>query len=85
MAPPSKYFLLYALTLLAFDLSLTGAEAIAPERFTKLHQLIKPGKDENQWEQIPWLTSLWEARAKAAVQGKPLVLWEMDGHPLGCT
>ena len=85
MALMTKRFLLCALTFLAFDLSLPGAEPIAPEQFTKLHQLIKPGKDENQWEQIPWLTSLWEARAKAAAQGKPLVLWEMDGHPLGCT
>jgi hypothetical protein len=31
------------------------------------------------------LTSLWEARQKAAAAGKPILLWEMDGHPLGCT
>ena len=34
--------------------------------------------------QVPWLTSLWEAREKAAAEGKPILLWEMDGHPLGC-
>ena len=32
-----------------------------------------------------WLTDLWQARKLAARQGKPILLWEMDGHPLGCT
>jgi hypothetical protein len=31
------------------------------------------------------MSSLWEARRKAAAEGKPILLWEMDGHPLGCT
>ena len=26
-----------------------------------------------------------EARRLAAQKGKPILLWEMDGHPLGCT
>ena len=29
--------------------------------------------------------SLWQARERAAAEGKPILLWEMDGHPLGCT
>ena len=33
----------------------------------------------------PWLTELWEARTQAAAKGKPILLWEMDGNPLGCT
>ena len=28
--------------------------------------LIKPSKDEDKWAQIPWQTSLWEARREAA-------------------
>ncbi len=62
-----------------------AAEPIPPEKFDKLHALIKPGADDDKWNQIPWLSSLWEARKKAAAQGKPILLWEMDGHPLGCT
>jgi hypothetical protein len=57
---------------------------IGPDQFSKLHALIKPKADEAKWEEIPWLASLWEARQKAAAQGKPILLWEMDGHPLGC-
>jgi hypothetical protein len=61
-----------------------AVEPIAPEQFSKLHALIKPKSDEAKWEQIPWLASLWDARQRAAAQGKPILLWEMDGHPLGC-
>lgn len=50
-----------------------------------LHQLIMPQTNEEAWEQIPWRTSLDQARREAAAAGKPLLLWEMDGHPLGCT
>ena len=62
-----------------------AAEPVDPARFAELHALIKPRTAEQKWEQIPWLTSLWEARQKAAREGKPILLWEMDGHPLGCT
>jgi len=63
----------------------TAAEPIAPGQFQQLHALIKPQSLEEKWTRIPWLTSLWEARTRAAADGKPILLWEMDGHPLGCT
>jgi hypothetical protein len=31
------------------------------------------------------MTSLWEARKKAAAEGKPILLWVGDGNPLGWT
>ena len=61
-----------------------AAEPIDPARFGQLHSLIKPRAVEEKWSQIPWLASLWEARQLAAREGKPILLWEMDGHPLGC-
>jgi hypothetical protein len=62
-----------------------AAEPIAPDQFGKLHALIRPSAGEDRWSTIPWNTSLWEARKVAAKEGKPILLWEMDGHPLGCT
>ncbi|CAN5380458.1 hypothetical protein BH23VER1_BH23VER1_31920 [soil metagenome] len=50
-----------------------------------LHALMKPKPDESAWLQIPWRADLATARADAAAAGKPVYLWEMDGHPLGCT
>ncbi len=62
-----------------------GVDPIMTAEFEQLHSLIKPKASEGKWLEIPWLTSLWEARRKAASEGKPILLWEMDGHPLGCT
>jgi hypothetical protein len=62
-----------------------SAEPIPPADFAELHSLIQPKEDESAWLSIPWGTDLWQARQKAAAAGKPILLWEMDGHPLGCT
>jgi len=58
--------------------------ALTAEQFEKLRTLIKPYLGEDKWAEIPWTSQLWEARRQAAAQGKPILLWEMDGNPLGC-
>jgi hypothetical protein len=73
------------LTWLGTGLNAPAAEPIRPEQFAKLQALIKPDQTEDEWSKIPWMTDLWQARQKAARDGKPILLWEMDGHPLGCT
>lgn len=71
---------------LTFGVSVTNAaEPIPVEKFTSIHAVIKPHPGEAKWAEIPWLSNLWEARKQAAAEGKPIVLWEMDGNPLGCT
>jgi hypothetical protein len=62
-----------------------AADPISPEQVDDLRALIKPSDKEDRWSRISWLTSLWQARQRAAKEGKPILLWEMDGHPLGCT
>ena len=59
-------------------------EPITEAQFKQLQGVIKPAADEDRWAQIPWLTDLWEARKRAAAEGKPILVWEMDGHPLAC-
>ena len=39
----------------------------------------------DRFDDVPWLTSLSEARQKAAAEGKPILIWVGDGHPLGFT
>jgi DnaJ-domain-containing protein 1 len=48
-------------------------------------QSVLPTAEEERWQQIPWRTNLMRARAEAQQSGKPLFLWIMNGHPLGCT
>ena len=62
-----------------------SAEPISPEKFAQVQSLVKPAAGEDKWAEIPWQINLWEARTQAAKDGKPILLWEMDGHPLGCT
>ncbi|MGJ8697943.1 MAG: hypothetical protein ACSHYF_16615 [Verrucomicrobiaceae bacterium] len=50
----------------------------------RLVKEILPSVEEAEWSQIAWRTDLWEARKEANEAGKPIYLWEMDGHPLGC-
>jgi hypothetical protein len=57
--------------------------SLSATEFQELHALIKP--KPGGFDDVPWCTSLWEARQKAAAEGKPILLWVGDGHPLGWT
>lgn len=46
---------------------------------------VLPTAQENRWREIPWRTDLGSALQEAEKSKKPLFLWVMDGHPLGCT
>lgn len=46
---------------------------------------ILPDSSEMGWEQIPWLTTFKDGILAANAANKPLLLWTMNGHPLGCT
>ena len=63
---------------------LHAASPLGDKQIEQLIATIKPSEGEDPFESIPWQTNLWEARTLAAKEGKPLLLWEMDGHPLGC-
>jgi len=55
-----------------------------PEEFARFHAAIKPRPEERRWAQIPWEVDLWAARRQALELEKPILLWAMNGHPLGC-
>jgi len=59
------------------------APGISADQFDSLRELIKPRP--GGFNDLPWMTDLWEARKKAAAEGKPLLVWVGDGHPLGWT
>ena len=62
--------------------SLVRADEPAPlpvEQFDALHRLIKPQPGESRWMEIDWHPNVWEARQKAAREGKPLFVWAGSG------
>jgi hypothetical protein len=46
---------------------------------------IAPTADELSWAAVDWLPTYAEGVAAAQAQRRPLLLWAMNGHPLGCT
>ncbi len=67
--------------------TLTCSSAIAGEfdldEFEQLHRSLAPAAEA--WQSIPWHSNLTSAQLAAIEQNKPLFIWAMDGHPLGCT
>ena len=67
---------------------MTSAASVAAElseqRCRELVAELQPGKDA-LWRTIPWRLSVLEATAIALEEDKPIFIWAMDGHPLGCT
>lgn len=60
-----------------------SAPALTDEIFSELFEACRPQRE--RWTYIPWIGGLWEGRQKAAREEKPLFIWAMNGHPLGCT
>ena len=73
-----------ALVLAALDTPTAAAPPLTAADATALRAVIRPLDGEDPFDTIPWEISLWDARKQAAAAGKPVLLWEMDGHPLGC-
>jgi hypothetical protein len=61
------------------------ADDLRPEDLDDWGALLRPSEDELRFARVGWIASLQAGRAAAAAQGKPLLLWAMNGHPLGCT
>lgn len=45
---------------------------------------LTPPADE-PWRSIPWKIDVLGGQRTASTESKPLFIWAMDGHPLGCT
>jgi hypothetical protein len=60
--------------------------SLIPEHFEKFHRMLKPQAGESRWMEIDWHSSVWEARQKAAVEGKPIFIIAGSGGapPAGC-
>jgi hypothetical protein len=46
---------------------------------------IVPRESELDWRAIPWQAELGTALVEAGRVQKPVLLWAMNGHPLGQT
>ena len=81
MLPTSKTWVAVTLLCAASVPALGAQSGIPAEKFGTLRELIRPREGESRWREIDWLTSLREARVRAAAEGKPILLWSGGGAP----
>ncbi len=74
---------LFGLMVVIAATTVKGDELTEAE-FLKLHAALQPDQTA-LWRSVPWKTSVLSAQQIAAEQKKPIFIWAMDGHPLGCT
>lgn len=46
---------------------------------------LQPTEEELAWRRIPWLSTFGDGLTEARQARRPLLLWVMNGHPLGAT
>lgn len=67
-----------------FSLATAATTAISEQEFLRLQKVLQ-GDATESWRTIPWKIGLLDAQRTSAQQHKPIFIWAMDGHPLGCT
>jgi len=60
-------------------------DTLTDDTFSRLHANIVNSTKNEKWTEIPWMIDIQRAREVAAKERKPIFMWAMNGHPLGCT
>ncbi len=66
-------------------LSAALLSAAPADFFDTVRARVLPSAEEHEFLEIPWRAALWDALVEADAAERPVLLWAMNGHPLGCT
>jgi hypothetical protein len=78
-------------TLVLLGAFLLGAAApddvpsLSEKTYKQWLTFICPSGEESRWRRLGWRSELWAAVQEAKALQRPILLWAMNGHPLGCT
>ena len=75
------------LVLLSLAATPVGAQSVPPPigAYELWKTSIRPSPEELSFARIRWRTSLTVAVEEARRRDRPVLLWAMNGHPLGFT
>ncbi len=51
----------------------------------RLRDQVVATRQELKWRDVAWLPTLGEGLRRARKDDRPVLLYAMNGHPLGCT
>jgi hypothetical protein len=74
-----------ALAALAASVRADGEPILDDVTYEKVRDAVLPTAQEERWREVPWRASVWDAVVEAAQADRPVLVWAMNGHPLGCT
>ena len=57
---------------------------LTPKNLDVLLKRILPEDSELRWKHVKWRVALGDGIVDAQAAEKPILLWAMNGHPLGC-
>ena len=64
---------------------ITTKSPLSAANFNFWRSYINASDTELEWQTLPWKMSFHEGLKDGARLDKPVLLWAMNGHPLGCT
>jgi hypothetical protein len=65
--------------------ALGQAPVLDDQSFDRWRDYIRPQVKDESYLEIPWRESFYIAINEARETDRPILLWTMNGHPLGCT
>ena len=89
----AKFFVVTLMPLLflvsGLDLLAAEGESLPTLKLSvenaKFRDLVMPNTSEASYRKIPWRTSILQGIVEAQKHDKPVMIYLMNGHPLGCT
>lgn len=72
-------------TLLLATALQTAAPVPGADNIDRWIAYIRPKPAELGFEENRWKATFWEAVVESQRTNKPILLWAMNGHPMGCT
>ena len=69
----------------ADDPFLAASRVLNDDNYAEYKAKIGPQPFDAAWQKIQWQPSYGSGLEAASLAKKPILLWVMNGHPLGCT
>ena len=75
---------LVASIVLALAVPCAAQQSLNAATYESWVDFLAPDEAESGWCSVPWRESFRAGVRDSQIDGKPSLLWAMNGHPMGC-